>query len=231
MFRELLEWVVMITVDPSKANALTWTFLTSRTTTGQARLVDYYLDQISLVKSLDDVRYYSPTKVHASLDAQNSAWISACTALAALYWTRAISRDESIAVGTIYEAGPAILAEVRSALTASDESLESKHDKARLWVSYVGAMAEQSNTQGRLDADKSWFNVQFATQAPQAMGLFTWNEVKEALTGFVYADHEATRQPMVLQGDEMTSLDCHERRFPTNIRTRDKGDNSSFARP
>jgi hypothetical protein len=196
LFRELLEWVVMITVDPSKANALTWTFLTSRTTTGQARLVDYYLDQISLVKSLDDVRYHTPTKVHASLAAQSSAWISVCIALAALYWTRAISKNENIAVGrtstgavgTIYEAGPAILAEIKSALTASDETLESKHDKSRLWVSYVGAMAEQSNTKGRLDADKSWFNVRFARQA-QAMGLFTWNEVKEALTGFLYADH------------------------------------------
>jgi hypothetical protein len=196
LFRELLEWFVMITIDPSKANTLTWPFLTSRTTTGQARLVDYYLDQMSIVKSLDDVRCHTPAKVHASLAAQDSAWISACTALAALYWTRAISKNENIAVGrtstgpvgTIYEAGPTILTKIRSALTASDESLESKHNKARLWASYVGALADQSNTQGRLDADKSWFNIRFARQA-KAMGLFTWNEVKENLTGFLYADH------------------------------------------
>lgn len=84
----------------------------------------------------------------------------------------------------MYEAGPTILAGMRQALVASEASHDRTRDRLRLWVLYVGALAEQTNR----DDGQSWFNMQFAKQA-KGMSLLTWNEVKEPLKGFLYTDH------------------------------------------
>lgn len=194
--RELMEFVGVVTRDASVTNSLTWPFLSSRATCGQARLVDHSLDQVALVKSNDDTRHQPLDKVRESIAVQDAAWISAYTALAALYWTRAVSRIENISVGrtstgpvsTIYEAGPTILAAMKNALIASEASHDLKRDRIRLWALYVGALGEQTNSGESLDACKSWFNVHFAKQA-RAMKLLAWNEVKEPLKGFLYTDH------------------------------------------
>ena len=194
--RELIEFVIMVTVDPSLTNNLTWPLLSSRATCGQARLLDHYFDQISLVKSHDDTRYLPLDKARESMAAQNSACVSAYAALASLHLTRAVSRIENIPVGrtstgplsTIYEAGPTILAAMKHALIASEAFHDIKRDRVRLLVLYVGALAEQTNTGSRLGAGQSWLNVQFAKQV-RVMGLFSWNEVKKPLSGFLYTGY------------------------------------------
>jgi hypothetical protein len=194
--RELMEFVIMVTIEPSLANNLTWPFLSSRATCGEARLVDMDLDQISLVKPLDDTRHLPLDKARASIAGHDAAWVAAYTALAALHWTRAVSRIENIPVGltatgpvtTIYEAGPTILAAMKQALIASETSHDIKRDRVRLWALYIEALAEQTGTKNRLDAGGEWFNVRFESQA-KMIGLGTWNEVKELLRGFLYTDH------------------------------------------
>jgi hypothetical protein len=138
--RELLEFILIITRDPSLADVLSWPLLSSTSSCFQARLIDHYPDQISLVKSHDDTRHQPLDKVRLTIAAQASAWVSAYMALAGLQWMRVFSRMDNIPVGltstqpvsSIYEAGSTILAAMKHALTASENSYDLKHDQSRL---------------------------------------------------------------------------------------------------
>lgn len=125
-----------------------------------------------------------------------------CACLAALHWTRAAAKIDSMPVGAsrFYAAGPLILSRLREALalaptlSANGDDEEEEEDvsgsRLRFWVLSVGAFAEQTGfarsgagVKGQVD----WFTAELAKQAAR-MGIFSWQQAREILSGFLYTD-------------------------------------------
>ena len=155
-------------------------WLTSRDLMDQGFLINHFLD---LSES-----YHTRSKSAADcLHAQ--AYIS----LAALYWARVAGPISPTICGIqLYDAGPTILTELRTALIQDGAPLGhkdlSKYRNARLWALYVGAYAEWTTETKQIDPAKGWFNSTFASQA-RSMSLLSWQAVREVLEGFLYGDN------------------------------------------
>jgi hypothetical protein len=115
-------------------------------------------------------------------------------AVAAAYLVKSLNLNSVILGVPMFDSRPALLPALRRALEESEQLSTEAHRRnymnARLWVLYVGALAEQSHLKPGHDSCKRWFNVHLAEQAI-TMNLFTWDTFQHFLQGFLYDDRIA----------------------------------------
>jgi hypothetical protein len=149
-----------------------------------ARLLHHYLD----AESLRGKHTLNPTMAGR---AQVQAYIS----LAAILWVRHVATGDNYnADGDINQAVTTeILDTLRARVEESDWMVSKEmqgYDNARLWAIYVGAYLERALVARTLSCysdSENWFNVRLADQA-RAMGLISWESVRERLLLFLHTD-------------------------------------------
>lgn len=115
-------------------------------------------------------------------------------ALAAVYMTRLWSFSNTVLGVPLFDAGPNILAKLRTTLEDSDRlpggPTFHQFNNARLWAFYVGAFGEQLDAmtgRSKRDPYKQWFNMRLAEQA-YITDVKTWKQAREIFRGFLYTD-------------------------------------------
>ena len=135
-------------------------------------------------------------KVHLNHAVRIEMLEEACVSLAAIYWLRRVAHERlgagsklAQAGSNVYDTAPTTLNALEVTyrdLLSCDSNTKREIPASRLWVLYVGAVAEQAIK--RIDPRYQYFNNLFVEIALQ-MGLATWENVVVVLKPFLY--HES----------------------------------------
>ncbi len=141
----------------------------------------------------------------------------AATCLAARFWYRVATSHESVDVPPtagfqlyrIYGTHKPILERLREAHAHwQDSGHQPREQNLWLWILYVGTLAERANT--TLDSvfkplQRSYFGFHFIKMA-RSMGLFSWTDVEDILSTFLYSDAVGVRSKQYFE-DGMSGQD------------------------
>lgn len=125
------------------------------------------------------------------------ARVQSALSLALLYWTRVISRSDSVIISehkVVFAASLGLLRRLRSACadydTFSSADTAKRYSRCMLWALYIGAWSEQMRRPGNDcdDPKEEWFGSRLASHASE-MGFCSWQDVREVLLGFIYNDN------------------------------------------
>ena len=162
--------------------------------------------------------------LHHSLDAEllrvkhtlnptiaGRAQVQAFTSLAAILWVRHVATGDNYnADGEVNETVTTeFLDTLRARVDVSDwmvsQEMQRSYGNARLWALYVGAYLERAHvarTASCYSDSENWFSLRLADQA-RAMGLASWDSVRERLLLFLHTDvlqpHGSSWFPRLMQ--------------------------------
>lgn len=163
------------------ANRQTILYMRCRVVVVLGRLVNHYLDSVSVMENGD---WRRPDLVRA-------ARVEAYTSLSQIFLLRCKGKLDTFHIGdkvAIFSANPRILRRVQELLEQDEWNTEQQYARMKLSALFAGAWAEQAKAATTdKTADSGWFNVRLAAQAAR-MGLQSWREVRDALLGFSYSD-------------------------------------------
>jgi hypothetical protein len=181
--REILEFLDLVTFDPSITNMPTQVAIAQWMTIWLGQLLNRYLDTMS---ALD-----AGSELHADPVAwfmySWSSYTRAYTCLAGLWWTRCFGKMENPPTGpalTVLNSN--IIPALKTALIQSEQlsdGLDSLiNSRVRLWALYVGALAEQrawrvfKTRRPGVRSEYSWFTDELLSHA-RTIDLLTWSDV------------------------------------------------------
>ena len=168
-----------------------------------------------LLKLYNDSQDYLVGGEYPGFDSEIQTAAASC--LAARFWYRVATSHESVDVlpttgfqlYRIYGTHKPILERLKKAHTSYRES--SAHLRKQnlwLWILYVGTLAERANTtldSGFKSLKGKYFHFHFVRLA-RSMGLFSWADVEEVLSTFLYSDAVGVRSRQHFE-DGMSSQD------------------------
>lgn len=151
-----------------------FSWIASRQHTHQGQLITLSVDALADLEACSTKQDIGRLGAHAYL------------ALSALFWTRGNGTHAYIYGVEVYPTQRPNLDKIRFALEVALEGQEpsdrEKYGDAMLWALFVGAQGEQ-----RLPDGGRWFRDQLAQLAIER-GVFTWQDLRDILTGFLYGD-------------------------------------------
>ena len=117
--------------------------------------------------------------------------VQAYLTLTTIYYLRLLRFNKILHGVRLYEKGLTMGSELRTMVTSELRAPDFQwgvFDHARLWVLWVGAVAEQMPLRDRADPSTAWFNVNFVAMA-RKLGLLSWQSVRPKLELFLYDDN------------------------------------------
>jgi hypothetical protein len=169
----------------------------------RAELLNHYIDMQLLLEQ------NASTSTKSSLNGKEIYYSTQCCLILGMLFFSNLSRGDPIISGQPLHGISKILLMhlhttvsliLRTSFTV-DSNIMEKYHNAHLWVLFIGAQAEQTDSKSYLDPSKAWFNVAFGSLARQ-MHLFTWTMIRCRLEQFIYHDaltpHPSTWVPKSL---------------------------------